>query len=237
MMHQEEAVKSETSIRSTVEEKTPTPPPSENGDTKGSVSPPPTSELIPVPPPVPRSGVPILAHKLWIGNLDKRLTEQNILQFVTKYGEVVSFRFHFKAGAERAEPRGYCFVEYSTREEAEKAKAVLDGKIALGKKIIVDWARQDQGAKKSGNSVSETWDASTVSETLDSGVSTSAKIAALEAKLKQMEEEELGISKKRPKLSTQEQLARVRRKTGAEAQIIHRPTKKHHRRTVQRSLL
>ena len=33
-------------------------------------------------------------------------------------------------------------------QEAEKAKAVLDGKIALGKKIIVDWARQDQGAKK-----------------------------------------------------------------------------------------
>jgi len=72
---------------------------------------------------------------------------------------------------------------------------------------------------------------------LNSPCSTSAKIAALEAKLKQMEEEELGISKKRPKLSTQEQLARVRRKTGAEAQIIHRPTKKHHRRTVQRSLL
>ena len=44
------------------------------------------------------------------------MCRQNILQFVTKYGEVVSFRFHFKAGAERAEPRGYCFVEYSTRE-------------------------------------------------------------------------------------------------------------------------
>lgn len=32
-------------------------------------------ELIPVPPPVPKNGVSILAHKLWIGNLDKRLTE------------------------------------------------------------------------------------------------------------------------------------------------------------------
>ena len=41
---------------------------------------------------------------------------QNILQFVTKYGEVVSFRFYFKAGTERAEPRGYCFAEFSTRE-------------------------------------------------------------------------------------------------------------------------
>ena len=32
-------------------------------------------ELIPVPPPTPKNGVSILAHKIWIGNLDKRLTE------------------------------------------------------------------------------------------------------------------------------------------------------------------
>jgi len=32
-------------------------------------------EPIEVPPPVPASGTSILAHKLWIGNLDKRLTE------------------------------------------------------------------------------------------------------------------------------------------------------------------
>lgn len=33
------------------------------------------SDLIPVPPSTPKLGVPLLAHKLWIGNLDKRLTE------------------------------------------------------------------------------------------------------------------------------------------------------------------
>ena len=33
------------------------------------------SELIPVPPHVPASGISIQAHKLWIGHLDKRLTE------------------------------------------------------------------------------------------------------------------------------------------------------------------
>lgn len=62
--------------------------------------------------------------------------------------------------------------------------------------------------------------------------STAAKIAALEAKLKQMEEEELGISAKRPKLSTQEQLTRARKKAGSKIQIIHRPSKKHRGRTV-----
>ena len=33
-------------------------------------------------------------------------------------------------------------------QEAEKAKDNLDGKKALGKKIIVDWAKQDQGAAR-----------------------------------------------------------------------------------------
>lgn len=32
-------------------------------------------DLIPIPPPVPKSGISMLTHKLWIGNLDKRLTE------------------------------------------------------------------------------------------------------------------------------------------------------------------
>ena len=30
---------------------------------------------IPVPPNAPESGVSILAHKIWIGNLDKRLSQ------------------------------------------------------------------------------------------------------------------------------------------------------------------
>lgn len=28
-----------------------------------------------IPPSQPESGVPILAHKLWVGNIDKRITE------------------------------------------------------------------------------------------------------------------------------------------------------------------
>lgn len=189
-------------------------------------------EPIPIPPTAPESGVSILAHKLWIGNLDNRLTEQNILRFTTKYGEVVSFRYLFKAGTERLEPRGYCFIEFSTREEAEKAKGALAGKKALGKKLIVDWARVDMGAKKTGSAFSETWDPSIVSSTLDSGVSTSAKIAALEAKLHQMEEEDKGVElpgSKRPRLSAKDQVARIKRRSGVErVKIVHRPISKPH---------
>ena len=41
---------------------------------------------------------------------------ENVLKFVNRYGTPVSFRFFFKAGTDVMEPRGYCFVEYSTRE-------------------------------------------------------------------------------------------------------------------------
>lgn len=178
-------------------------------------------DLLPIPPPVPKSGISILAHKLWIGNLDRRLTEQNILRFVMKYGTIVSFRYLFKTGPERPEQRDYVFVEYMTREEAEKAKGALDGKKALGKRIIVDWARQDQGAaKKNHQAVSETWDASSVSETLNKTASTSAKIAALEAKLKQMEEGGRSSTrpppppKKKQRLSSTIKIQQARRQTG-----------------------
>ena len=63
------------SLQDTVNEQALSLPPSDNGNAKSSRTLPLTPEPIPVPPPVPRSGVPILAHKLWIGNLDKRLTE------------------------------------------------------------------------------------------------------------------------------------------------------------------
>ena len=36
---------------------------------------------IKIPPSQPESGLPILAHKLWVGNIDKRITELvNLLQ-------------------------------------------------------------------------------------------------------------------------------------------------------------
>ena len=74
-------------------------------------------------------------------------------------------------------------------QEAETAKAGLDGKKALGRKLIVDWAKVDQGPSKKNvselggrfcskceellflsvqaSTVSETWDANAVSKTLD----------------------------------------------------------------------
>lgn len=42
---------------------------------------------------------------------------QNILRFSSPYGKIVSFKYMLHStGAEKGEPRDYCFIEYSTRE-------------------------------------------------------------------------------------------------------------------------
>lgn len=45
------------------------------GQSKEKMPPPVSASSVPVPPTKPDSGTSILAHKIWIGNLDKRLTE------------------------------------------------------------------------------------------------------------------------------------------------------------------
>jgi RNA recognition motif-containing protein len=45
-------------------------------------------------------------------------------------------------GPRRGEPRGYCFVEYKTREEAVKAKSSMDGKKLLGKSLRVRFSEE-----------------------------------------------------------------------------------------------
>ena len=40
-----------------------------------------------------------------------------MLKFVAPFGKIISFKYLLHTtGAEKGEPRGYCFVEYSTRE-------------------------------------------------------------------------------------------------------------------------
>lgn len=79
--------------------------------------------------------------RLWIGNLDSRLTEYHLIKVLQKFGTVKKFDFLFhKSGPLKGQPRGYCFVTYETRSEAEKALAALNGKTVLSKNLSVKWA-------------------------------------------------------------------------------------------------
>ncbi|KAF4082686.1 hypothetical protein AMELA_G00154500 [Ameiurus melas] len=80
-------------------------------------------------------------HRLWIGNIDAKITEYHLVKLLEKFGQVEQFDFLFhKSGPLEGQPRGYCFVNFHTKEEAERAIQRLNGKLALSKKLVVRWA-------------------------------------------------------------------------------------------------
>ncbi|XP_067868663.1 probable RNA-binding protein 18 isoform X2 [Heterodontus francisci] len=102
-------------------------------------------------------------HRLWIGNLDSRLTEYNLLKLLQKFGKVKQFDFLFhKSGPLEGQPRGYCFVNFETKERYDQYKNDKILPISL--------------------------EPSSSTEPAQSNLSISAKIKAIETKLKMMAE-------------------------------------------------
>ncbi|KAK1883554.1 putative RNA-binding protein 18 [Dissostichus eleginoides] len=128
-------------------------------------------------------------NRLWIGNIDPKITEYHLVKLLEKFGHVKQFDFLFhKSGPLEGQPRGYCFVNFNTREEAERAIQCLNGKLALSKKLVVRWAhaqvRRFEGFQP-GAIEQRGADDGPVSA---NHLSTSAKIRAIEAKLQMMDE-------------------------------------------------
>ncbi|KAE8583690.1 hypothetical protein XENTR_v10020629 [Xenopus tropicalis] len=122
-------------------------------------------------------------HRLWIGNVDPKITEYHLLKLLQKFGKVKQFDFLFhKSGPLEGQPRGYCFVNFETKAEAERAIHCLNGKMALSKKLV----RYDN--YKSEKVLPISLEPSSSTEPTQSTLSVSAKIKAIEAKLKMMAE-------------------------------------------------
>ncbi|EDV25530.1 uncharacterized protein TRIADDRAFT_55715 [Trichoplax adhaerens] len=83
------------------------------------------------------------AWRLFIGNMDRRLTDADILKLTSKYGKIkaVSERIP-KTGPKKGRRLNYCFVDYESEEAADKARISLNGKIIGFKILQVRWARQ-----------------------------------------------------------------------------------------------
>lgn len=77
--------------------------------------------------------------RLFIGGLAWAATDEDLKEAFTPFGELVScsvVRF-----PDTGRSKGFAFVEYSSTEEAEKAKAEMDGKEMAGRAIKIDFAR------------------------------------------------------------------------------------------------
>lgn len=132
-------------------------------------------------------------HRLWIGNIDAKITEYHLIKLLEKFGKVKQFDFLFhKSGPLEGQPRGYCFVNFHTKEEAERAIQCLNGKLALSKRLVVRWAHAQvmrfepyKGDKNLPCSLEPSCSEADMQPT---SMSVSAKIKAIEAKLQMMEE-------------------------------------------------
>ncbi|XP_057577110.1 probable RNA-binding protein 18 isoform X2 [Hippopotamus amphibius kiboko] len=120
------------------------------------------------------------------------LHRYHLLKLLQKFGTVKQFDFLFhKSGALEGQPRGYCFVNFETKQEAEQAIQCLNGKLALSKKLVVRWAhaqvkRYDHN--KNDKILPISLEPSSSTEPAQSNLSVTAKIKAIEAKLKMMAE-------------------------------------------------
>ena len=71
--------------------------------------------------------------KLYVGNLNYSVTDEQLTELFSQFGEVKETRV--------IEGKGFGFVEMSSPEEAEKAKEALNEQEFKGRKLRVDEAR------------------------------------------------------------------------------------------------
>lgn len=122
-------------------------------------------------------------RRLWIGNLDQRVTEFVLIKLLQKYGSLEKFDYlYHKTGPDAGKPRGYCFVTYTHLKDAEKTRQSLDGKLALGKRLIVRLAHAEEDGDSTKPRLAVQQEADPT-ETL----SVDSKIRAIEMKLNHME--------------------------------------------------
>ncbi|XP_020221177.1 probable RNA-binding protein 18 isoform X1 [Cajanus cajan] len=134
--------------------------------------------------------------RLYIGNLDFRITEAALLKMFSPYGKIISedFLWHTR-GPKRGEPRGFAFIQYSSKEEAELAKEKMHGRLACGRPLVVRLAGEKCMLETADNSAKAVSEVHKMHLTSGGGggamgqTSRSAKIAAIKNKLKSLEEE------------------------------------------------
>nr|XP_014284051.1 probable RNA-binding protein 18 isoform X2 [Halyomorpha halys] len=146
-----------------------------------------TSLVTPIPIPSDSPGTLVEERRLWIGNLDIRITEFQLLKILQKYGTIEKFDLLFhKSGPLAGQPRGYGFVTFKSKEDAESMMKELDGKKIGSKHISVKWAhsleKSDDTKKKIDTTV-----ISVLSVKKEKKISPQVQIKAVEMKLKMME--------------------------------------------------
>ena len=86
--------------------------------------------------------------KIYVGNLSYEVTEEDLRQEFRAFGEVASVDIIIDKYSGR--PKGFGFVEMTTKSEAEAAITGLSGKILKERTIVVNEARPRTDNRSSG---------------------------------------------------------------------------------------
>uniref|UniRef100_A0A7C9DAW6 RRM domain-containing protein n=1 Tax=Opuntia streptacantha TaxID=393608 RepID=A0A7C9DAW6_OPUST len=131
-------------------------------------------------------------RRLYVGNIDHRISEATLIKMFSPFGKIESedFLLHTR-GPKRGEPRGFAFVQYSTKWEARLAKEKMHGRLACGRPLVVRLASEKSAVEAAENlsKTSVVTNRSTSSSSSSGPMSRSAKIAAIKNKLKALEED------------------------------------------------
>ena len=77
--------------------------------------------------------------KLYVGNLPHSYTDQDLAQLFSSYGSITSARIIMDRELGRS--KGFGFVEFASKDDAQRAVQELNGKDAGGRAIVVNEAR------------------------------------------------------------------------------------------------
>ena len=94
-----------------------------------------------------------MSAKLFVGNLSFQATEEDLRELFAQAGNVETVRIitdqfissnrsiSFVTDQFTGRPRGFGFVEMATKEEAQKAVEMLNGRLFRDRNLVVDEAR------------------------------------------------------------------------------------------------
>ena len=83
-----------------------------------------------------------MAKKLYIGNLSFDMSDEDLNEAFSEFGEIVSATVVKDRVSGRS--RGFGFVEFAEEESAQSAKEAMNGKELKGRSLKVDSAREQK---------------------------------------------------------------------------------------------
>lgn len=89
-----------------------------------------------------------MGKKLYVGNLSFDLSDKELEEAFSEFGEIVSAIVVKDRHTDRS--KGFGFVEFAQEEDAQKAREAMNGKELSGRSLKVDEAREPRNRERSG---------------------------------------------------------------------------------------